>query len=126
MLPARRGSQVAPCRDPAAALASIAPDAVLVSWMPRGQDWTAAIRACAPVQEYVLLGVPDGCGDPYATWGVLPEDPEDYGIDPRAPPLYAREGFRRRSLPGVEAHQLGRFDTTEARFSAAVAFTRDA
>lgn len=29
---------------------------VLCSWMPMGEDWTAALRAPLPVQEYILIG----------------------------------------------------------------------
>jgi hypothetical protein len=46
-----------------------------------GVDWTAAIRASASFQEYVLVGeVDDGiCGDPSATWGVRVDDSGDSG-----------------------------------------------
>ena len=46
-----------------------------------GVDWTAAIRASASFQEYVLVGeVDDGiCGDPSATWGVCADDSGDSG-----------------------------------------------
>lgn len=36
------------------------PALVLCSWMPRGEDWTPAFRACATVKEYLLLGEAQG------------------------------------------------------------------
>ena len=37
---------------------------VLVSWMPAGIDFSASIRGCAAVAEYIVLGEADGatCG----------------------------------------------------------------
>lgn len=51
------------------------PHVVLCSWMPMGEDWSAAFRRCPSVREYVLLGeVYDGVrrigGQPVRT---LPE-----------------------------------------------------
>ena len=55
------------------ALAEQLPDVVLCSWMPLGEDWTEAFRACGSVRAYVLLGeVEDGCcGRPWKTWGYV-------------------------------------------------------
>ena len=74
-------------REPTAAVSSSssslpgACDVALVCWQPMGVDWTAAIRASASFQEYVLVGeVDDGiCGDPSATWGVRVHDSGDSG-----------------------------------------------
>jgi hypothetical protein len=53
------------------ALQQYTPHVVFCSWMPLGQDWTAAFRACASVSAYLLLGECDdgASGDPWATWG---------------------------------------------------------
>ena len=72
-------------REPTTAVSSSslpgACDVALVCWQPMGVDWTAAIRASASFQEYVLVGeVDDGiCGDPLATWGVRVHDSGDSG-----------------------------------------------
>lgn len=54
-----------------AALAACAPDVALVCWMPLGQDWCAAVRACPSVHACVLVGEAGRgiCGDAERTWG---------------------------------------------------------
>lgn len=44
---------------------------VISSWMPRGIDWTAQMRAAPFVREYILIGETDNgiCGCPWETWG---------------------------------------------------------
>lgn len=45
-----------------AALARYRPALVLCSWMPLGEDWTPAFRACPSAREYLLIGEgPGGC-----------------------------------------------------------------
>jgi hypothetical protein len=45
-----------------AALAHYRPAVVVCSWMPLGQDWTPAFRACPSVRHYLLIGEgPGGC-----------------------------------------------------------------
>ena len=80
-------------------------DVALVCWQPMGVDWTAAIRASASFQEYVLVGeVDDGiCGDPSATWGVRVHDSGDSGdggggegtSEGRPDVTYASDGWSR-------------------------------
>ena len=43
--------------------------------MVLNEDWTAAIRACPTVREYILIGEADDgcCGLPWETWGVDPD-----------------------------------------------------
>lgn len=124
--------------DCAVALAKYKPRVVLAAWMPSGLDWTEAMRACASVREYILLGEADGaaCGDLWATWGVLPavgcarcggEGCErcDTGLDEDSVAPHVEEGFARAELGAVQRYQLCRFDSAAARgFSSAVAFTR--
>lgn len=124
--------------DCAAALRKYAPDVVLASWMPAGVDWTEAVRACASVRGYVLLGEADSstCGDLWATWGVLPPvgcarcDFEgcgrcDTGLDEDSVAPFKEDGFARASLESVAHFQICRFDSAAARgFSSAVVFTR--
>ena len=124
--------------DYTAALAKYKPRVVLAAWMPSGLDWTEAMRACASVHEYILLGEADGaaCGDLWATWGVLPAvgcarcgsdgcERCDTGLDEDSVAPYIDDGFARAELPGVQRYQLCRFDSAAARgFSSAIAFTR--
>jgi hypothetical protein len=39
------------------------PQIVVVSWMPPYHDWTAAFRNSACVQEYMIIGQPNICGN---------------------------------------------------------------
>ena len=110
-----------------AALAAFAPDVCLVSWMPSGADWSGAMRACPSVASYVLLGEADSstCGDAWATWGVLPPNHYEYGLEEDTPPPHAQEGFVRTELESVSRWQVCRFDSAlERGFSTAVAFER--
>jgi ankyrin repeat protein len=110
-----------------AAIARYHPAVVLISWMPSGVDWTCHCRGCAEVSQYILLGERDGsiCGDEWATWGVLPEDGYEYGLDEDSPKPYTADGFVQTELEEVQQWQICRFDSAMARgFSSAVAFTR--
>ena len=111
--------------DCEAALAAHAPQLVLACWMPSGVDWTAAFRACASVREYVLVGEPDSstCGDVWASWGVLPSRPDEYGINESSVPPWDADGYVRAELDDVAQYQLCRFDSAAARgYSTSVAF----
>lgn len=103
-------SQCGFSREPTTAVSSSsslpgACDVALVCWQPMGVDWTAAIRASASFQEYVLVGeVDDGiCGDPLATWGVRVHDSGDSGdggggegtSEGRPDVTYASDGWSR-------------------------------
>ena len=113
--------------DSEAAIERHQPSYVLISWMPSTIDWTLRARACERVREYMLLGETDGstCGDGWATWGVVPENGYEYGLDEDSVPPYTAEGFVRAELPEVAQWQICRFDSHEARgFSSAIAFTR--
>ena len=85
------------------------------------------IRACASVQAYVLVGEPDdeNCGDTWATWGHLPEDAEEYGLDPDSQPAYKADGWERVDVEAASAYQICRFDSAVARgYSQTVGFHR--
>ena len=101
---------------------------VVIAWQPSGIDWTLHCREeGASCREYLLLGEPDGstCGDGWATWGVVPENGDEYGLDEDSTKPYVADGFTRVELPEIARWQLCRFDSGEARgFSTAVAFTR--
>lgn len=43
-------------QDYVAALGSARPALVICAWMPTGEDWTPAFRACPSVKAYLLLG----------------------------------------------------------------------
>lgn len=110
-----------------AALAAHTPAVVLISWMPSGVDWTAEVRACASTCAYVMIGESDGdnCGDSWSTWGILPEDAEDYGLDEQSVAPFRKDGWKRLDLESVSKHQICRFDSAVCRgFSCTVAFTR--
>jgi len=80
-------------------------DVALVCWQPMGVDWTAAIRASASFQEYLLIGeVNDGiCGHPRLTWGLEEDDAGDSEDDGtgegagrgHAMPSYVADGWTR-------------------------------
>ena len=64
------------------ALAMFKPSIVLVGWMPMDEDWSADIRSCPSVREYILIGEADDgcCGHNWWTWGNpdwLREEPHD-------------------------------------------------
>ncbi len=76
--------------DYRAALARYRPGIVLCSWMPQGEDWTPAFRACPGVREYVLIGEePGGSTGTRASF--------------EAPPPW-----RRASLDGIARHGFTR------------------
>jgi hypothetical protein len=117
------------------ALTRFRPNIVLCSWMPQGQDWTAAFRQCPSVQQYILIGeVDDGCcGHPFLTWGMPPPPrgehaPDGCRTDARddALPPHVADGFERHHLASLSALQLARTTLlpSGASFSHTVAFVR--
>lgn len=92
----------------AEALARHRPAFVLCSWMPLGEDWTPAFRACPSVRDYLLIGEgPGGCTGTPASFA--------------APP-----GWRGAFLPAVSRLGLTRnadraFSTSVYHFSRAAA-----
>lgn len=114
--------------DAAEVMDRFKPDIVLVSWMELGQDWTSSFRACASVQEYVLVGEADNgaCGHPWKTWGhsFVPAASSGAARDSaessatgeshecrgkRIAP-YTADGFQRVELEDLSALQLNHFD----------------
>jgi hypothetical protein len=104
------------------ALKKYQPDFVIVSWMPMGQDWSAAIRSTPSVLEYVLIGEADdgSCGDNWKTWGnhsfiareasgATKEGPVS---SPVSVPPYVLDGWTRHNLD-ISELQLSRFDSEE-------------
>ena len=77
------------------ALAEFQPHVVLCSWMPSGDDWTAAFRSTPSVQEYILIGeVDDGCcGHPWLTWGVSPFAGQDSVFEKNRSVQQAKQRF---------------------------------
>lgn len=56
-----------------AALARYRPAVVVCAWMPLGQDWTPAFRACPSVRQYLLIGEgPGGCTGTPASFAAPP------------------------------------------------------
>ena len=119
--------------DYRAALRLYMPHVVIVSWMPMAVDWTAHLRRCPSLEEYVLLGeVYDGaCGDNDKTWGnpAFAEEaavPDGHGASGGAPP-YELDGWAATELREVSAWMLSRFasDVAECECtSAAISFVR--
>ena len=110
-----------------AALEALSPKVVLASWHPSGLDWTGLIRACPSVSTYILLGEADSstCGDAWATWGILPQNWYEYGLDEDSLPPYVSDGFVRQQCEEVARWQICRFDSHAARgFSTASLFVR--
>ena len=123
------GVEVAPL-DSEAAIARFSPEYVVIAWQPSGADWTLHCRGeggSSCCREYLLLGEADSstCGDEWATWGVVPENGYEYGLDEDSVAPFAVDGFVREELKEVARWQACRFDSAEARgFSTAIAFTR--
>ena len=109
------------------ALAVHEPAVVVVSWCPSGVDFSHACRMCPSVIAYVMLGESDSstCGDSWATWGALPDDPEAYGMNEATTKPYQADGFARTELTAIGRWLISRFDSAAARgFSSAVGFSR--
>lgn len=104
------------------ALQAYGPQIVLCSWMPPSSDWSFAFRATPSVQEYVLIGEPDGalCGDLWKTWGKLPRR----AYPKNEPPPYRADHFERVNLSELSQLQLCRFDLGDVRRSATVSWRR--
>jgi hypothetical protein len=121
---------------------------VLCSWMPPGQDWTAAFRrpiadvddgrdrdgTARLVEEYILIGEADDgtCGHNWLTWGnpdfrdrvSKPDDDDDGDVDGDEAPPYALDGYVRRDLEELSMLQFSRFDCKRSRESKTVSFRR--
>jgi hypothetical protein len=95
-----------PCEE---ALQKYEPQIVVCSWMPRGVDFTAAMRAQRSVSEYLLIGETETgcCGSDKLTWGV--EIDNEGNIIANNPP-YKAEGFSRNYVAEVRKHQMCRAD----------------
>jgi len=111
------------------ALNKYSPTIVLCSWMPSGIDFTEQIRQTEHVQEYLLVGIANTstCGDEWATWGVVGDDGDDYGLDSDSIPTY-EEGhcFVRKNIDSISKWQICRFDSSVCRgFSSTVSFLRE-
>mmetsp|Transcript_48533 Transcript_48533/g.97643 ORF Transcript_48533/g.97643 Transcript_48533/m.97643 type:complete len:412 (-) Transcript_48533:232-1467(-) len=118
--------------DFAAALAKHAPQVVLTSWMPMGQDWTEAIRATPSVQEYILIGEADGgcCGHNWKTWGnsnFIESGEENSGDETQPLAPFVADGWTRHDVTALSQLQLSRFDSEEfVGSSCTVSFKRKA
>ena len=105
------------------ALQTYNPQIVICSWMPPLSDWSSTFRATPNVQEYILIGEPDGelCGDIWKTWGTIPRRGYPKTV---LPPLQA-DHFERVDLPDLSKLQLCRFDLGDVRRSATFSFRRE-
>ena len=71
------------------ALSTFRPSLVVVSWMPRNEDWTNAFRECSSVSEYLIIGDPTLCGTSDS---------------------WSSSSFRSRTLEEISSLQLCRYD----------------
>ena len=71
------------------ALSTFKPSLVVVSWMPRNEDWTTAFRECSSVSEYLIIGDPTLCGTSDS---------------------WSSSSFRSRTLEDLSSLQLCRYD----------------
>ncbi len=89
------------------ALKKYKPQIVISSWMPPRVDFTAAIRACPSVDEYLLIGEAYGAtGEPWLTWGQHGMEQED--ID--EPPVFEKENFYPKEIESISKEQLCKLD----------------
>ena len=88
------------------------PQMVLCSWMPIHQDWTKAFREKNSVQEYILIGEPEGgsCGDEWETWGIPTSPQEEAESKKNSRPPWEIDNFRRYDLEDIHKLQLARDD----------------
>jgi len=87
----------------ATALARYQPGIVLCAWMPLGEDWTPAFRACPAVTDYILIGEgPGGCTG----------TPESFA----APPPWRRTSLRDVACWGLTRNADRAFSTSVYHF----------
>jgi hypothetical protein len=87
----------------AVALARYQPGIVLCAWMPLGEDWTPAFRACPAVADYILIGEgPGGCTG----------TPESFA----APPPWRRTSLRHVARWGLTRNADRAFSTSVDHF----------
>jgi hypothetical protein len=86
------------------ALEKYNPKIVIFSWMPYEEDITNDFRSAKNVDEYILIGDSECCGDEWRTWG------HDDGTHRGELAPYIVDGFDYEYLPEIGKHQLGRTD----------------
>jgi len=100
------------------------PDIVISSWMSKGEDWTKTFRDEESVDEYILIGDPDLCGDSWRSWGL------DNNLDSNRPPEqadYHQAGWQAAHLTDIEDFQVccnDSFPDDEIKHSLTVSFRR--
>jgi hypothetical protein len=80
------------------------PTIVVCSWMPQGIDFTKDFRQCASVQEYILIGDIEVCGE------LGYDDNYQYVEDKGTYCSHEKEGFMNDSLSNLEKWQFSRAD----------------
>ncbi|MDB5237018.1 MAG: hypothetical protein JWL88_120 [Parcubacteria group bacterium] len=95
------------------ALEKYEPQIVLFSWMPLGQDTSKDFRAAQSVQEYILIGDTECCGDNWQTWGYdfssFDEDEHETNPEHKIAP-YVQDGFEKDNLNEISDTQICRID----------------
>jgi hypothetical protein len=116
------------------ALKKYIPKIVIVSWMPMGEDFTSDFRNTRSVEEYLLIGFEDCCGDDELTWGR--DDPWRFDEDDEEAEKnsfrngktkpYTADGFVREDLKDLSVHQICRADNLgDYDHSSTVSFRRN-
>ena len=94
------------------ALEKYQPKIVIFSWMPLREDYTNDFRATKSIEEYILIGETDCCGDGWKTWG----NPHSYDNNGRAKKIkkevapYIADGFELEDIADVSKKQICRTD----------------
>ncbi len=94
------------------ALENYKPQIVICSWMPPNVDFSADIRNCDSVKEYLLIGeAAGGCtGDNWLTWGLdLHGDHDENEERP-----YEKDGFIEKPIDDLSEQQLCKLDIPSA------------
>eukprot|EP00026_Physarum_polycephalum_P005941 Phypoly_transcript_05980.p1 GENE.Phypoly_transcript_05980~~Phypoly_transcript_05980.p1 ORF type:complete len:535 (+),score=71.85 Phypoly_transcript_05980:184-1788(+) len=113
---------VARVADTASTLKKYNPKMVICSWMVPNVDLTKEFRAHPSVDEYVLIGPPNGdiSGSSWETWGHSTDKA------PNAVPPYVEDGFQRYYLKYVSLFQIAQNSGPYFQFgSRTISFRRE-
>lgn len=86
-----------------AALKKYQPRIAIFSWMPYEEDYTAEFRSTDTIEEYLLIGEQDCCGDHDLSWRNRYETTSEH--DPSIKNI-----FNKTPLPEISKNQLCRSD----------------
>jgi len=104
--------------DHKSAIEKYNPQIILCSWMPLGIDLSADFRKDLSVKEYLLIGQPTLCGNPWYTYGENVDSNSfsytvsDEEIKEREKQLapYKADGFEEQFMKNISKFQICRID----------------